>query len=370
MKGQHKIDEFSLILLAVLIFMGILMISWTTPSEFPPKVEPTSVSLQLRSGGSGTFDLNVTGKITVVNITTSGQVADWIKFSKNNFDVISGSVITTGTVSVPSSTAAGKYRGKITVESTGGKKEIPVTIEITQISRTASRPMDLGSFTLGFAGATAIESKESASIVKGYMYEKDFDMTAEVDSKNLNMINSAQINLDILETNGYGNLIVVFNGEEVYNGQVAAGELSIPVDKSLVRESNVIKIKAANPGFFFWANTVYNIKLAKFSINLQGSFSKELDFFLNPDEIIGFDRLQMTYKVVDYTAPVPDLTISINNQKIFSGRPELTLFNRNFVNDLSGRKIELSGSNKITFSFDQKAFYDVSNLVLTVFYGI
>ena len=137
-----------------------------------------------------------------------------------------------------------------------------------------------------------------------------------------------------------------------------------------IPKSNAIKIKATDPGFFFWANTVYNIRLAKFSINVQGAFSEDLNFVLNSDEISGFDHFQLTYKAEDYTSPVPDLTIAINSQKIFSGRPELTLFNRNFATDSLGRKFELSGSNKLAFSFDQKAFYDISNVILTVFYGV
>lgn len=371
LKGQRNIDEFALILLAVFIFMGILMITWTTPTEFPPKIQPTSLSFSIQSGLSSSFDLNVSGKITSVNLSSSGKVGNWIKFGNNNFDVISGSVIVPATISVPKNTAAGTYKGTISVASTGGRVDVPVTVEVTQITKVTSRSISLGDLSIGFvSGATVAESKESVSIMKGYFYEKDFDMNANVEEKNLNNIKSGELLLDIGETNSYGNLIIIFNEQEIFNSKVAAGELSIPIDKSLVKKMNTIKIKADNPGFFFWANTVYNIKLAKFSINLQGAFAKDVEFTLRPEEVTNFDHMQLTFRVKDYSTPLPELTLAVNGQKIFFAKPELGFFNRNFASDLSGNVIKVSNLNKITFSFDQQAFYDIGDVVLTIFYGV
>lgn len=368
LKSQVKMDEFALVLLAGVILIGMLMIIWTTPLEPLPTVDPLSVSLSMLNGTSSSFNLNISGRITNVTLSATGAISTWIKFGKNNFDV-SEYVIVPVYISVPKTATAGTYKGNIIVRSTGGEKIVSVLVEVSTMKKIASRSISLGDFTVSYtAGTRVLDSKEATFVSKGYFSEKVISLFGLVSDEELPTLTGASIQIIVSETNSLGNLIVIFNGQEVFNERVGIGEVLVPVNVNLIKKSNSIVIKAGNPGFVFWANTVYKFSIVKFTISFKGAFSKEIQFALSESEISNFDHFQLSYRVKDYSVSLPKLTIKINQQTIFREKPDLTIFNRNFEKDMVGYALILSKNNTISFSFEEEAFYDIADVVLTVFY--
>lgn len=371
-KGQARVDEFAFVLLAGVILIIILMIVWTTPTEPMPLVEPSSISLSIPRNLSKTFDLEIIGTLTNVTLSSKGQIRDWITFSKNRFDVLNSTIVTVK-VKIPRFTNLGTYTGDILVKSTGGEKSVPVSIEVTKYElQEFHRSIPLGDFNVRYSvGSDVLDSKESFEVYKGYFSDSQKSLVGVLTDEKLAIVTDGYVQLIVEETNSEGNLIVLFNGQKVFNEKVGPGSYKIPIDKSKIGESNTITIKAGLPGWKFWMNTVYKFRVATFVANYMGIFSKEVTFPLEFNEATNFDHFLLSYRVKNYSLPLPELIIRINNQMVFSDRPPLAFFNKELKNDVLGNPIFLNvGDNVISFLFESEAYYEITDAVLSVYYVV
>lgn len=368
-KGQGKIDEFAFVLLAGIILIVILMIVWSTPTEAPPVVEAPPMPLTIPINLSSSFELTIKGKLTNVTLSSTGEIRDWISFSKNDFDVSESDIVTV-TVKVPN-VLARIYTGNIIVKSSGGEKRVSVSIEVTEVvTREFSNTTYLGDFEVSYTvGTETLDSKENFEVSAGYLSSYPKNLVGVLEQEKLDIVTDAYIQLVVEETNAAGNLIVLFNDQEVLKRKVSLGEVLIPIEKSLVKRSNTVAIKAGMPGWMFWMSTVYRFNSAKLVVNYEGVFSKEITFNLDQEEVENFDRFHLVYRVKDYSKPLPEMMIKLNNQIAFSQQPPLAFFNATFNKDILGNKLLLNiGNNTISFLFEEEASYEITNAILTVYY--
>ncbi len=370
--AKGAMDEFAFVLLAGIILIGILMIAWTTPTEVLPKASPSSINIQTTPGSVETFTLNISGKkLTGVELSATGDMANWIKFTKNGFDVSQFSVVEVK-VSVPKNALIKAYKGTIKVSSQGGVATVPITIAVEKevVRALESRNIPLGDFFVGFtSGSKYLDSRQNVQVNRGYFSERPVNLVGSLTDKELSILRGASIELVVEDTNKLGNLIVTFNDAEVYNKKAGAGEIVIPLEKSMLNKTNVVNIKADTPGFTFWASNFYQLRSAKLLVDLEGSFAKELEFKLKPAEVSNFDSLRLAYKIDDFSTSLPELAVKINDQVVYKTKPPTASFDEKFDKDILGDPLILNeGSNEISFSFEREASYTVSNAVLTVFH--
>lgn len=369
--AKGAMDEFAFVLLAGVILIGILTIAWTTPLEVSPKASPSSVNVQVTPGSVETFTLNISGKkLTDVELSASGEIASWIKFTTNNFDVSKFSLVNVK-VSVPKNAAIKTYKGSIKVSSQGGIDNVPVTVSVEKeiVKALESRSIQIGDFFVGFtSGSKDLDSRQNVQVSRGYFSERSVNLVGSLTDKELSILKGASINIVVEDANKLGNLMVNFNDAEVYNDKAGTGEIIIPLGKNQLNKTNVVNIKADTPGFVFWASTLYQLRSAKVVVNLEGSFAKELAFKLRPAEVSNLDSLRLAYKVEDFSSGLPEMTIKLNGQTIYKANPSTDSFDEKFDKDILGNPLILNEDNELVFSFDEEASYTVSNAVLTVFY--
>ena len=371
-----KVDEFAFVLLAGVFLIGILAFAWTTPSEGAPMVADTSFSLLMKPGETETFSFVVAGrtKLTAVNLTSGGEMASWIKFNKNDFDVdVDSQSTVTVTVRAPLNITNGLYLGRVTITGSGGADTFSINVEISDQTgnKTSRKALNLGDFTVSYAkGTDTLDSERDVQVSAGYMSSHPVTLTASISEEKLDIATAASVELVVGGTNGAGNLIVLFNDNEVYNGAAGEGGLSIPVAKSALKESNVVTIKAAAPGLAFWSSTTYDLQSAKLTLSYDGESPYMFDFVMSADQASNFKRFALFYSVNDDTvSPVPELKIKINNQIVYWKVPPLAYMDTTFKEDMFGNELNLEdGENTITFSFDRNAYYSVSDATLTIEY--
>jgi hypothetical protein len=373
-----KVDEFAFVLLAGVAMILILALAWSTPQEGSPLVDDTTFSLTMKPGDTQTFDFVVKGKttLTAVNLTAAGEIASWIKFNKNNFDVREQATVV-ATVKAPLNITNGLYTGRVTITGIGGKDTFSVNIAISDRTgnTTSKKILDLGQFTVSYAkGTDTLGSKRDVTVWGGYLSSTPVTFSGTASESKLAIAKAASIDLVIGETNGAGNLIVVFNGNEIYNGAAGEGTLSIPLNASDVKATNVVTIRAAPPGLAFWSSTTYGLQSAELTLSYDNVSPQTFNFTMSADQITNFKRFDLFYVVQDDTAiPVPEMKIKINNQIVFWKTPPYVskFLDTTFKEDMFGNKLNLNdGDNTITFSFDENAFYSVSDATLTIeYYG-
>jgi len=376
MPALPKVDEFAFVLLAGVGFILILALALNTPLEGFPLVENNTISLSMRPGQTQTFDFTIQGKtsLTALNLTMAGEISSWVKFNKNNFDIADQSSSTvTATVRVPLNTSNGLYTGRVLIKGNGGQSTIAVNIAVADRtgSTTTKKALDLGEFTVSYAkGTDTLGSTNDVTAWASDFSSEGAMFSGTTSDYKLSIATAASIDLVIGSTNGAGNLIVVFNGNEVYNGVAGAGMFSIPLNVSEVRGTNSISIKAAPPGLAFWATTTYEMQSASLVLAYDGVSPQSFTFRMSADQITNFKRFDLFWTVQGETVrPVPPLKVKLNNQIVYWTNPPIYFIDTNFKEDMFGNKLNLNaGDNTITFSFDQSAFYHVGDATLTIEY--
>ncbi|TAL46821.1 hypothetical protein EPN87_04345 [archaeon] len=368
MKGQGKIDEFAFVLLAGVILIAMLMVVWTTPSEFAPKISPTTKSITAMPGSSTSFVVNVTGpKITNVTMSATGFASSWISFSDNSFNVPKSTLVTVY-VNVPSGIAVGSYTGTITVTSTGGSANMHLTINVQNPGSInfAKRSVALGDFSINFlSDAKTLDSQSNVQVSKGAFSENKLSLVGMLDDTEVSQASDARIQLVISDTNDQGDLVVNFNGKELYNQHASIGQLTIPLNVSDLSTSNVARISTTSPGWAFWSTSTYNIRSASMVVNSNGATSKTVNVNLNPNEMVNFDHFTIS-SLVSYKPPIPSLKIKVNDQISYFGSVPITALNIDLKRDILGNPLIIGENNTMTFSFDKNGAMDFTNTILTI----
>lgn len=359
-KGQHtpKIDEFAFVLLAGVVFILILSIFWSTPLEAAPLVEPTSIVRSFRKGSDARIPIKISGAITNVTLTGTGEIAGWFAFPENGFDVKDSKDVMIE-VYVPTSATMRTYNGGITVTSPGGSKDVKISIKIAnETGNVTKREMMLGDFSVSLL-EDVLDSKENVEIFTGYLAEEAVNLVCILSKENLSIVTEGEIQIVVEDTNSLGKLTVLFNDVKIFDMKVGPGEVLIPIEKSLIKKSNTVTIRAGDPGMAFWMNTVYRLRTANFKVKYEETH--DLTFVLDSKEVFDFAYGRLDFKIKERQRE-GDMIIKINNQKFYDGRPGLYAFGMDF-----GPETLLNiGTNTISFSVEAGGFYRVSDVILTI----
>jgi hypothetical protein len=156
-------------------------------------------------------------------------------------------------------------------------------------------------------------------------------------------IKGGSITFTVDESNEYGNLIVKWNGAEVYKGK-PRGDREIELIPSQVKKDNTLEIIAEGPGIMFWAATIYKIK--DFTVNARYGPAKFLDFEVSQDELATLDHFELTW----YTGSRRgNLSVCVNGEEIYMGYPERDM-SLTFTDNTLQSSIIKPGNNRIMLS--------------------
>jgi hypothetical protein len=372
-KGETKIDEFSYVLIAGLVLIVIMMITWSAlPQELPPMVTPPSVSLSVSRGSSASFTFTINASAAKISMYPYGEIKDWLNFDKNFF-ALGGSTDVKVTVVAPSDATEGTHTGYIVVSSAGGNRTLYVNVNVLKFSATdIPHPIYFNDFTVSYTlGSEVIASNDNVDVAKGTFTNQPVSLTNEmIPDDKFAIITSGFISIVVADTNSGGNLIVELNGKEVFRRTAGAGEISIPLDRSQINKTNTVVLRTESPGWKFWMNTVYKIKTVKLGINYLGISSQEKTFDLDASEVTNFRYARASFRIKNYLLPQQELVIRINNQTVYMSIPPTLVFREDFRNDIYGNSLSLNaGQNSISFSLEKEGMYDLGDVTLIVVRG-
>lgn len=375
-KGQQKVwDEFAWIIFAAVGFVLVITMIFTATTS-APVIEPKSLSFTLEKGATHTFSITVRSedgrKMSNVTLSGFGEVQDWLIFEKNKFDVDNSTTVRVK-VEVPKTSSLKTYKGGIKVDTLGGSSALSLSITVANATSIPleSRPIFLGNFDVLYAkGSETIMSKENIQVTKGAFSESKSAFSVPLPAEKLAITTSAHLELFVVDTNKRGNLIVEFNGRELYNERADVGRILIPLDKSLLNTTNIVSIRTTGPSAFqFWSKASYTIEKADFVIDYRDISEREKTFELSQNEIQSFNHFQFQGRVKEYSAPLEELIIKINNQIVYVAQPPLVAFNQTIDRDILGNRLVLGSTNKISFSFEKEASLSLGDTFLVVYFS-
>lgn len=176
--------------------------------------------------------------------------------------------------------------------------------------------ISLGSFDVGEIQKENLRSAPQLSLSSSLLGSQKETFTINILSAYQDSLRDVVISFDVFETNGYGDLVVKWNGREFYRGRASPRDYNIIIEKASVKSSNTLEIYCDGPGLMFWASTVYTLR--NFNADLEYGPSKIFAFTLSQGEIEAWDRGEVSF----YGFGTGDkLTLEVNDVEIYEQAP-------------------------------------------------
>jgi hypothetical protein len=207
-----------------------------------------------------------------------------------------------------------------------------------------SRVQEYGDFGVGVPQEEVLESAPMLEVTAGLLggEREDFDLTAPDYVQEWKK--GGIITFRVSDTNQYGDLVVRWNGDEVYRGRASVGEYEIELQPEQVKGQNTLEVYADGPGLMFWATTVYQIK--DFVASASYGPAKFLDFAVSQDELETLDHFELAWYTKSRRG---NLSVKINGGEIYNAYPERDV-SISFTDASLGSSMLRPGNNRLMFS--------------------
>jgi hypothetical protein len=181
-----------------------------------------------------------------------------------------------------------------------------------------SRTQDFGSFGVGLPQQEVLKSVPKFEISTGLFGAATEEYAIHVPDYVLEWIKDGDITFTVADTNGYGNMVIEWNGDEIYSENAKAGAHRVDLQASQIKSENALKVYAHGPFFlFFWAATTYDIR--NFNLNAEYGPAKFLEFEVSQDELESLDKFDLAWYT---TSRRGSLIVKVNAEEIYNAVPE------------------------------------------------
>jgi len=207
--------------------------------------------------------------------------------------------------------------------------------------------------------AKVLAEKNVVYAKKGVFSEQTDVLTVSVPD----LVHTKNLLLSLDIKNVEGKLLVLVNGESVFNDEVKPGSLApISIPQNLIQEKNTVVFAASSPGFAFWRTnevSLQNIKVVADVTSVESQSSRNI-FLVSETEFKNLEKVVLKFQPSCKFEEVGLLDININNKLVYSGIPDC---------DLSMVPIEFSpdilhqGENEVVFG-TEKGDYLLAHVVV------
>jgi hypothetical protein len=207
-----------------------------------------------------------------------------------------------------------------------------------------SRVQEFGSFGVGVPQDEILKSAPMMEVTAGLLggTREDLDITAP--DYAVEWVKGGTITFRVTETNQYGDLVVRWNGDEVYRSKASVGDYEIELLPSQVKGQNTLEVYADGPGLMFWATTVYQIK--DFTAEAIYGPAKFIDFAVSQDELETLDHFELAWYTQSRRG---NISVDINGEEIYNAYPERDV-SISFTDSSLGSTMIRPGNNRMMFS--------------------
>lgn len=162
-------------------------------------------------------------------------------------------------------------------------------------------------------------------------------------------IQASQAEINIIDTNAYGGLILDLNGNVFYKNITYKGKKTVEIDPKLLFNDNNICIYAESSGFRFWAPTIYKLNL-KLIATMQNSTIEKI-FDLSENELSVIKAAELKISVAGFSGNAA-LNVMLNGKNIYSGKDIDVSVNIPITSFQKLNTIELSTEPGTTWALD------------------
>jgi hypothetical protein len=130
----------------------------------------------------------------------------------------------------------------------------------------AARTIDLRTFTVGEDQTESLRSWPQMELGTSLFGGNVEGEVVEVPDYLMETARGVRLSFNVQDTNNYGNLVIKWNGFEVFSEAASERQHEVFIPREDIRGSNSIEVSATGPGLFFWAS------MSTLNMVRQGSF--------------------------------------------------------------------------------------------------
>ncbi|MBR9676854.1 hypothetical protein GOV04_01835 [Candidatus Woesearchaeota archaeon] len=183
-------------------------------------------------------------------------------------------------------------------------------------------------------------------------------------SQNLNfkigdLSNTDSVQLSFLTTTSKGPLVIVLNGQEIYNGIVSGPSLTLDLSKEYLTDDNNLIFIAASTGYKFWGvnkQALNNLRITASVADASTSIAVQY-FDFDSEEHANLESAKLSFFVDCVSTERGVYTVWLNNIELVSAVPDCGSFQR----PIDVTNLILKGQNKLVFEIEQ-GDYLIDNL--------
>lgn len=210
------------------------------------------------------------------------------------------------------------------------------------------------------SGKKTVLSEKNITIKNGFGGRKAYENTFYIEWPEI--VEKAEIELEVHDTNLYGNLLIFLNGELIYENLTRPGKIVIDLNVSKLKENNKIMIFASSSGWRLWAPTTYilSFNLTTYFFDLK---KKELSFLIGK-EAQTLKLLRFVW-LVEKREGDGNLIVRFNGKEIYRGKEKAPMI------DLDPKEFEIKkGENLLEFYTEKNTSFYIKKIDAILFYQI
>jgi hypothetical protein len=213
-------------------------------------------------------------------------------------------------------------------------------------------------------GLEMLDSKENVEVASSLLTSKEINLVGEISEGKLAEATDAFVVLIIDSTNMLKPLVVTVNEKEIYRDVPQPGSLYLSIKKELLRTKNIVTIKTEFPGWLqFWKTSRYELKEAKFGINVYGPAFKDFEFNLEKEVLQNFKYAKLEFDVSNRVGNA-NLVIKINDYLIWRDVAKIGKFEK----VIDYKRFFKEGKNVLSFSAEPTVTYKLKDISFTLVY--
>lgn len=210
------------------------------------------------------------------------------------------------------------------------------------------------------SGEKTVLSQKNITVKNGFGGRKAYENTFYIEWPET--VEKAEIEIEVHDTNLYGNLLVFFNNELIYENLTRPGKIVIELNVSKLKKENKIMIFASSSGWRLWAPTTYIL-----SFNITTHFfdlkKKQLSFLIGKEAKTL--RLLRFVWVVEKREGNGNLIVRFNGKEIYRGKEKAPMI------DLDPEEYEIKkGENVLEFCTEKNTSFYIKKVNAILFYQI
>ena len=266
-----------------------------------------------------------------------------------------------GSMSDSGSSSDGKWYSRFVSDYGEDSRLLFVThsIELDSSADINSKFYSFGNFRIGaVSGENIMYDEETVLIQSGIFRKLSKEISFEKELKE-----RVFIEFRIDEMNDYGNLMIDFNGERIYDKIGRIGDI-YKIELNELDDVNEIKISAGSSGARFWAPSTYVIKDFKLTTLESNEMSKEVGFDITESQYKGFEKAVLRFQG-DAEGNPSDISVKLNGHELYGNMPESGKVE---VVDIDDKTIFSVGKNTVGFGSMQSVLFDMKNVDLEYYF--